>query len=113
MRLGYAAVLAALVVSPAMAQEFIIQAPNRGAASQAMGEARQENRQVWQDLGAARRDKRSENWYAAHGNYLGAWRMQQRERGDVANARREHREAVGDVHQAQRDNSWKLSVEPR
>jgi hypothetical protein len=110
MRLGYAAVLAALVASPAMAEEFVIEAPNHRAASQAMGEA---NRQTSQDLGTARRDKRWENWYVVHGNYLGAWRTQQRARGEVANARRAHREALGDFHEAQRDSSWKLWVEPR
>lgn len=113
MRILYAVVLAGLAATPATAQEFIIQVPNRGAAAHAMGEARQENREARRDLGSARRDTRWENWYAAHGNYLGAWRMQQRARRDGVNATREHREALGDVNHARRDDSWKLSVVPR
>lgn len=112
MRIGYGIMLAAFLAAPAMAQEFIIQPPNRPAAAQAMGAARDENLEARQDTREARRDRRLEQRDAAHGNYLGAWREQQRMRRELAEAKQEHREARGDVNRARRDDSWKLRVVP-
>jgi len=79
MRIGYIMVLAASIASPAIAQQVVIQ-PGPGVPGQV-------NRDVRQDLNAARRDDNQARRDADQGNYGAAARAEQ----DAQRARQDAR----------------------
>jgi hypothetical protein len=87
MRFGQNLVLAALFISPAIADDAIIQPPN--APAEPLYEASRLSRDARQDLQAAGREERAADTAAGRGDYRGVARAEQNAKRDLQDARRD------------------------
>jgi hypothetical protein len=112
MRFAYAALLAAGLASPAMAQSVTIQGPHPAAAAadaHASHTARVEQRMNSRD---ARVDENVAHRDAAHGNYLGAAQAQQDARLNMGQARQDAGVANRDAARARNQDSTHVTITP-